>query len=308
MKDFEKKLFVWYRKNGRKNLPWRKIHITAYEVWVSEIFLQQTQVNRVVSYYARFLKRFPDVGTLANASWSEFFPYYEGLGYYQRGRNMLKTARLVVKKHGGRFPKDYTQLMTLPGIGEYTAHAILVFAYGKDVLAFDTNLQRVFGRYIYGDKNAKYDTVQLEKSLQGNKSVLNAAIMDFANAVCVKRPQCEVCPLSGKCVYFRENGVREQEGREVRKKFSTKKAHVYLWLHKDHKEYYSTNKKIFRPFILPQSLQSRDEIKNYFKNKYGLTLSVRPPHKKTYVDGKPTLFVNAQILLGKNPFHIFIKK
>ena len=101
---FETQITDFFEKAGREHLPWRKKGVTAYEIWVSEVMLQQTQVSRVIGYYDRFLKRFPTVEVLAKASWEEFLPYYQGLGYYARGRNMLLTARAVVKEYGGIFP------------------------------------------------------------------------------------------------------------------------------------------------------------------------------------------------------------
>src|SRR3990167_10186393 len=127
---FEKKILDFFKKAGREHLPWRKKKITAYEVWVSEIMLQQTQVSRVIGYYERFMKKFPTVEKLATASWEEFLPYYQGLGYYMRGCNMLLPARMVVDDYGGKFPEETAKLRKLPGIGPYTAAAIQSFAYG----------------------------------------------------------------------------------------------------------------------------------------------------------------------------------
>ncbi len=142
---FETILADFHRKAGREHLPWRRKGIGAYEIWVSEIMLQQTQVSRVIGYYEKFLARFPDVGTLAEASWEEFLPYYQGLGYYARGRNMLRTAKVVVSEYGGKFPKDVKKLEKLSGVGPYTAAAIASFAHGKNAIAWDTNLMRVTG-------------------------------------------------------------------------------------------------------------------------------------------------------------------
>src|SRR3990167_9371691 len=162
---FEKMLLDFYQKAGREHLPWRTLRkasprgagkagkITAYEVWVAEVMLQQTQVSRVISYYKRFLKRFPTVQKLARVSWEKFLPCYQGLGYYTRGRNMLKTAKEIVNKYHGKFPRDKKLLEDLPGIGPYTAAAIMSFAYGDNHLAWDTNLKRVIGRFFFGTKN-----------------------------------------------------------------------------------------------------------------------------------------------------------
>jgi A/G-specific adenine glycosylase len=244
---------------------------------------------------------------LAKASWEEFLPYYAGLGYYRRGRNMLKTAQTVVQDFEGEFPRDKKQLMSLPGIGEYTASAILTFAYGENHLAFDTNLQKVFGRFLHGNKRANVNRDEMEKKLTTNKGVLSAAIMDFANQQCLSKPKCTDCPLKSQCEYAKTDGRLEASPRSIKNTFPIKDAVVFLWLHKDHTEYYSPHADGFEVFRLPLGVRSRDEVKQYFREHYKLELAVRPPHKKTFVDGKPVLFVNAQILLGEHGFAVFGK-
>lgn len=305
---FEKHILDFFRKAGREHLPWRKKKITAYEVWVSEIMLQQTQVSRVIGYYMRFLKRFPTVEILAEASWEEFLPYYEGLGYYNRGRNMLLAAKEVVVKHRGRFPRDAEALRRLPGVGPYTASAIMSFAYGDDHLAWDTNLKRVIGRFFFGSKNSIQDENFWEDKFHVSKKELNAALMDFGSALCVARPKCEACALRSRCVYYKEKGRQESRKKKKKDTMEWKNAQVYVFLHENHKKYFSANKKEFKPFVLPSGYNTRAGIKKYFQEKYDLSLSVRPPHKKEIIKGKPTLLVNAQILLGKPPFEVFLKK
>lgn len=317
----------FYRKAGRENLPWRKPNITAYEVWVSEIMLQQTQVSRVIGYYTKFLERFPTAADLARASWEDFLPYYAGLGYYRRGQNMLLAARKVMTEFGSGFPRDKKLLMSLPGVGDYTASAILSFAYGQNAIAWDTNLKRVIGRFFFGSKNA--DSSELIFDVHAKE--LNAALMDFGSALCLGRPKCSACPLSAQCVYFIQEGNQEkvrvtpdsirnpeildsrvnpEDDRFVArdsKKIHWRNARVYLWLHKDHKLYYSSNQGRFEVFVLPETYNSRAGIKAYFKEKYSLDLAVRPPHEKRVIHDKPTLFVNAQILLGNPSFATFSK-
>lgn len=336
---FEEKILDFFRKAGREHLPWRsprsgalrgKKKITAYEVWVSEVMLQQTQVSRVVEYYVRFLKQFPTVGHLAKASWAEFLPYYEGLGYYTRGRNMLLTAQRVVKEHGGKFPREKKLLEKLPGVGPYTAAAIMSFAYGDNHLAWDTNLKRVVGRFFLGGKQNVTDEDFWEDIFHTPKRVLNAALMDFGSALCVSRPKCEACALRSRCVYYREKGAQEsgiparpadgknpsvakalagkQEARIKKKKINWSNAQVYVFLHENHKKYFSADEKKFKPFLLPAAYNTRAGIKKYFQERHQLTLSVRPPYKKEVIRGKPTLLVNAQILLGEPCFTAFSKE
>ncbi|MFA6566528.1 MAG: hypothetical protein WCT48_07335, partial [Candidatus Paceibacterota bacterium] len=153
-KIYAKDILIWYSKNKR-SLPWRKENLSAYEVWVSEMMLQQTQVSRGIVFYERFLKKYSTVQKLAKTNWEEFLPYYEGLGYYNRGRNMLKTAKIIVRDFGGEFPKDKAVLMKLPGIGEYTASAILSFAHDLPYIAFDTNFKKIFGTREAAEKTFK---------------------------------------------------------------------------------------------------------------------------------------------------------
>lgn len=141
-------LLDWYRANGRHDLPWRK-DPTDYRVWLSEILLQQTQASRVVPFFERMVERYPTVESLAETTFEEFFPYYDGLGYYSRARNLLATAKTVSYEFGGKFPKESEALRKLPGIGPYTAEAVRAFAFGLPTLPFDTNLEKVFARYHF---------------------------------------------------------------------------------------------------------------------------------------------------------------
>lgn len=309
---FEKQVDDFFRKTGRVELPWRKKGITAYEVWVSEIMLQQTQVVRVIIYYKNFLKRFPTVENLALATWEDFLPYYQGLGYYARGRNMLKTARMIVSKHAGKFPRDKKLLEALPGIGPYTATAVLSFAYGENHLAWDTNLKRVIGRFFFGGKHLVGDETFWEEKFRLPRKEMNAALMDFGSALCVARPKCEACSLRSRCVYYQEKGEKELriKKRELKSKKKTdwNDAQVHLFLHEDHKKYFSAEKNRYMPFVLPSGCTARAGIKRYFLEKYGLTLAVRPPYQKLIIADRPTFLVNAQILLGRPKFTEFSKK
>ncbi|MEI9966705.1 MAG: hypothetical protein WDN67_03675 [Candidatus Moraniibacteriota bacterium] len=305
---FETCLADFLKKAGREHLPWRKQGVAAYEVWVSEIMLQQTQVSRVIEYYERFLKKFPTVGRLAKASWEEFLPYYQGLGYYARGRNMLKAAQLVVNEYQGIFPKDPEALRKIPGVGPYTAAAIASFAYGRKHLAWDTNLKRVFGRFFFGSKNAAFDEEAFEKELTLPRKKLNAALMDFGSSICTARPKCGACMLRTRCAYFREGGKQEQALVKKKSTFPLSEARAFVFLHENHRQYFSAAKKTFQPFFLPPGYNSRSGIKQWFKERYGLDLAVRPPHGKLFIDKKPTLLVNAQILLGKPLFPVFPKE
>ncbi len=305
---FEAILKDYFQKSGRRELPWRKRDISPYEVWVSEIMLQQTQVSRVVDYYTKFLKRYPTVSHLARTSWEEFLPYYEGLGYYARGRNMLKAAQIIQEEYQGVFPRNKEKLIRIPGIGPYTAAAIMSFGYGDRHLAWDTNLRRVIGRFFYGAKNTPIETEKLEEAFTLPRRKLNAAVMDFGSSICTARPKCANCPLQRKCVYFQTSGIKEAVTRKEKSAFALQEAQVILFLHENHKKYYSSRRKKFLPFFLTSARNSRSAIKDFFLQEYGLQVSVRPPHKRLLLKGVPTMLVNAQILSGKPDFATFPKQ
>ncbi|MEK7531407.1 MAG: hypothetical protein AAB545_00535 [Patescibacteria group bacterium] len=281
-KFFKEKILPWYRKNKRV-LPWRKKNISPYEVWVSEVMLQQTQVSRVIDFYTKFLRRFPSISSLAKASWEEFLPFYEGLGYYARGRNMQKTAKIIREKYGGKFPQEKKSLTALPGIGEYTASAILSFGFGKKEVAFDTNFKKIFGTKEIAER------VFRESRVSG--VLFNSAVMDYASA-------------------HREGGSKNKVLRikkdkdEERKRGKGENEETFIILHENHKRYFSSQKGIHTPFFLPNGIKTREGVKKYFLAKWKLRVSVRPFVSQE--GGK--IFATAQILLGKHRFQSFSKK
>jgi A/G-specific adenine glycosylase len=143
---FRTALLDWFARSSR-DLPWRRT-LDPYHVWLSEIMLQQTQMDRAVAYFERFLARFPDIGALAGADDDEVLKLWEGLGYYSRARNLLRAARLVQAAHGGVFPATFDTVRALPGVGSYTAGAVMSVAYNADVTAVDANVERVLCRVL----------------------------------------------------------------------------------------------------------------------------------------------------------------
>ena len=144
--DFSRRLLAWYGRHGRKDLPWQASR-DPFHIWVSEIMLQQTQVTTVIPYFERFIERFPDIASLAQAAQDEVLHHWTGLGYYARARNLHRAAGVVLEKHGGRFPREFEQVRQLPGIGASTAGAILAFAEGQRHAILDGNVKRVLARY-----------------------------------------------------------------------------------------------------------------------------------------------------------------
>ncbi|MEI6806963.1 MAG: hypothetical protein WCK49_10765 [Myxococcaceae bacterium] len=178
---FFDKLEPWFLKTQR-DLPWR-IDRSPYRVWLSEIMLQQTQVATVIDYYERFTAKFPTVEALANAPEDEILALWSGLGYYSRARNLHKTAKIIASEHAGIFPDDHEALQKLPGIGSYTAGAILGFAFQKAAPVVDGNIMRVLSRLLndFGDKK-HFETISLERlkklqmSCSGKKALWNSAL------------------------------------------------------------------------------------------------------------------------------------
>lgn len=200
-------LLHWYDREHR-DLPWRvtgRRRAGAYNVWLSEIMLQQTTVKAVVPFYQRFLARWPDVGSLAASSLDDVLAEWAGLGYYSRARNLHKCARLVVEHHGGQFPRSEDELAELPGIGPYTAAAIAAIAFGEATTPVDGNVERVVARLFAVHQAlpaAKGELRRLAATLTPSKRPgdFAQAMMDLGATVCTpKRPSCLVCPLQPDC-------------------------------------------------------------------------------------------------------------
>ncbi len=206
--DFSKALLNWYDQNARV-LPWRS-HPSPYRTWVSEIMLQQTQVDSVIPYFERFMQRFPDLESLAQAEQSEVLSLWEGLGYYARARNLHKAAMLVMAKHGGKLPSTAKELMQLPGVGRYTAGAIASIAFGQAEPALDANIRRVYSRLVALEAplRSSASEAQLwafahETCPEERAGDFNQALMDLGASICLpNHPLCGQCPLQPACQAF----------------------------------------------------------------------------------------------------------
>jgi A/G-specific adenine glycosylase len=202
---FRKQLLGWFRQFQR-DLPWRQTQ-DPYRIWLSEIMLQQTRVAAVIPYYERFLKRFPDVQVLASAPEEEVLRLWSGLGYYGRARNVHKAAQRIVAKHAGKFPISVADALALPGIGNYTAAAILSIAFGKKHAVLDGNVARVLARLaaIRGDVRDSQRWQVLQDSADSyldpaSPGDWNQAMMELGATLCTpKSPQCLLCPVAQFC-------------------------------------------------------------------------------------------------------------
>jgi A/G-specific adenine glycosylase len=212
---FSSQLLVWYAQNARQ-LPWRD-HPDPYAVWISEIMLQQTRVETVKPYFERWMRRFPTVQALAEASQQEVLAAWEGLGYYTRARNLHRAAQQVMAKFNGQIPRDPQDLQRLPGIGRYTAGAIASMAFGVDAAALDGNIRRVLARVFDVAEPAQSQSglqrlwkLAGEHLPAGHAGEYNQALMDLGTAICTPRhPDCSSCPLKLDCRAY-ALGIQEQ--------------------------------------------------------------------------------------------------
>lgn len=202
---FRRALLDWYDENQR-DLPWRRAS-DPYAVWVSEIMLQQTRVDQVRPYYDRFMERFPTVAHLGKAPLEDVLKAWEGMGYYARARNLHRAARRVVDEHGGRIPDDSAQISDLPGIGPYTAAAILSIAFGRDCPVVDGNVVRVLSRLFHliddpatSAARKRLDSLAGRLLARGRAGEFNQAMMELGATICTPRqPRCGECPVNPYC-------------------------------------------------------------------------------------------------------------
>ncbi|MFQ5946291.1 MAG: A/G-specific adenine glycosylase, partial [Anaerolineae bacterium] len=214
-------LFLAWYENHQRPLPWRD-GSDPYAIWVAEVMLQQTQARTVVPYYTKFIRRFPTAESLAAASLDEVLKAWEGMGYYARARNLHDAARRVVERHGGRVPDTLATLRELPGIGRYTAGAIVSIAYGIPAPALDANARRVLSRvYLVdgdpGDRAIETQLWDLAGSLvpPERPGDFNQAIMELGATICLpRRPKCGRCPVARRCG-ARELGRQEEIPRRA---------------------------------------------------------------------------------------------
>lgn len=200
----QKALQDWFCQHQRP-LPWRQDY-SPYAVWISEIMLQQTQMERGVSYFERWMRRFPHVAAVAEASEEDILRQWEGLGYYSRARNLHKAARIIVERHGGIFPADPAAIRALPGVGPYTAGAIASIAFGEDIACIDANVERVLSRVFDIDSPLKQEPAasrvrELAQELlpTGQARSHNQAMMELGALVCRKQAHCPACPWQQFC-------------------------------------------------------------------------------------------------------------
>lgn len=224
MQSFSERVLAWFEVHGRKQLPWQQ-DVSAYKTWISEIMLQQTQVTTVIPYFNRFMVRFPDVITLANAHQDDVLAHWAGLGYYSRARNLHKSAQTIRDKHDGVFPTTIEDVMALSGIGKSTAGAILSLARQQRHAILDGNVKRVLSRHqlIDGIPNQsttlkKQWAVAEQFTPERNCDQYTQAMMDLGAMICTRtKPQCQQCPVHIDCGAYQNNKIADYPNKKPKK-------------------------------------------------------------------------------------------
>ncbi len=218
---FADRLLGWWEQHGRKNLPWQQPG-NAYGFWIAEVMLQQTQVSTVIPYFLKFMQRFPNLETLANAQLDEVLAYWSGLGYYSRARNLHRAANICLRQHAGNLPDNPDQLEQLPGIGHSTANAIVSQSADAILPILDGNVKRVLARHagIHGwpgqSKIAKQLWLLAEQRLpERDGANYTQASMDLGAMLCTRsKPDCDQCPVSVDCFALQHDKVSELPGKK----------------------------------------------------------------------------------------------
>lgn len=240
MTPFATRLITWQKQYGRHDLPWQNTR-DPYAIWVSEIMLQQTQVTAVIGYYSKFMHRFPDIATLANATQEDVLQYWSGLGYYSRARNLHHAAVTIMDEHGGEFPQDFDTIQSLSGIGRSTAAAIASFAFNQVQTILDGNVKRVLARHfcVAGWPS----TPKIEKQLwalaeellpERDMIAYTQGLMDLGATLCTRsKPKCNACPLQATCEAYLQKRVQELPTPKPRKTIPEKHTTMLILLRGD---------------------------------------------------------------------------
>ena len=265
-----KKILAWY-DNSKRNLPWRvskKSPKKLYYRLLSEFMLQQTQVKTVIPYFKKFTKKYNTLESLSRINENQILKLWEGLGYYRRARNLLASTKLLVKEYNSKLPNTLNEIKRLPGVGDYTANALLGFIYNKPTIAIDGNVKRVFSRYL----NKKESAINFEKLISLNKKNLFTtnrnsdfieALMEFGALICKpKDPKCSICCLNKSCSYLRSSKkIRFNKGKKIK----IMNYNIFCYINK--KKQIALTKKNKISFLKNFNLPLIKQMKSYYVNK-----------------------------------------
>lgn len=234
-RSFSQRALNWYHQHGRKHLPWQQA-ISPYKVWLSEIMLQQTQVETVIPYFERFISHYPDVKSLAAAPIDSVLHLWTGLGYYARARNLHKAAIAICEQHNGQFPKSVEALSALPGIGRSTAGAIVSLAFEKPAAILDGNVKRVLARHYAvdgwpGQTQTANTLWEIAEALtpKTESRAYTQVMMDLGATICTRsKPKCSECPLSCSCTAYEQGNWADYPGKKPKKTIPIKATYMLL--------------------------------------------------------------------------------
>lgn len=232
------KISNWYVKNGRQNLPWR-YSISPYRVWISEIMLQQTQVNTAIAYFERFMAKYPDLQTIKKASEDDIYNLWSGLGYYRRASFIFQAKELIHANFKGEMPDNYDDLVSLPGVGKSTAGAILSIAFNKPYPILDANVKKVISRIFFKKNFEEKIFWNLSEDLLDKKNIFNfqQGVMDVGAKLCLpKNPRCNLCPVSKDC----QSNLRNEFPLLSKKSVKRKKEFLEFQLIQKNQKYFMT--------------------------------------------------------------------
>ena len=232
------KISDWYVENGRQNLPWR-YSISPYRVWISEIMLQQTQVNTAIAYFERFMAKYPDLQTIKKASEDDIYNLWSGLGYYRRASFIFQAKELIHAKFKGEMPDNYDDLVSLPGVGKSTAGAILSIAFNKPYPILDANVKKVISRIFFKKNFEEKIFWNLSEDLLDKKNIFNfqQGVMDVGAKLCLpKNPRCNLCPVSKDC----QSNLRNEFPLLSKKSVKRKKEFLEFQLIQKNQKYFMT--------------------------------------------------------------------
>jgi len=284
-----KKILYWY-DNNKRSLPWRNkcsVKKKEYFTLVSEFMLQQTQVKTVIPYFNNFLKNIPNLQSLAKVNEVNLLRYWQGLGYYSRAKNLKKSAKMIISNHNGRLPNNFEELKKLPGVGDYTASAILAIVFNEPIIPLDGNIERVLKRILNlkTDEEIKKENLHKRKKIFGQTSRSGdyaEALMEIGALLCKpKNPYCEKCPITKNCLSFKRNNFEiKKKNKKIVNKFylaTLYKNDDQLLLIKNDKFKFLKNLLIFPMKEITQSdslLKSRNKL-NVKMSNMNMNISIK---------------------------------
>lgn len=315
MKEIVEPLLNWYQINERP-LPWR-VDKNPYHIWVSEIMLQQTRIEAVKEYYYRFMKRLPTIKDLAKIKEDELLKLWQGLGYYNRARNLQKAAKMIVEKYSGKFPDNYKDLKALPGIGEYTAGAIASICYNEKVTAIDGNVLRVMMRLqnCHDKIDEKETKIKVEKQL---KSILpnqsgkfNQALMELGETICTptSTPKCQECPLNPLCKSKEKNTYMELPKKNPKQPKTVENYTIFIYIYDNQVAIEKRNNtgllKNMWEFPNENEKYTQETCQNYLKSKKFETTYITPSIEYKHIFTHKIWYINTYIIYVKNKYPQF---